>query len=81
MCTILDKTMWFKLIFTLIYYYYRIEYMLIIKEIIINSNCPLCINRYNEYTKFIKKFNKKYKNNTISKLLFLLNSKNIYHFI
>lgn len=80
MCTILDKIMWFKLIFTLIYYYYRIEYMLIIKEIIINSNCPLCINRYNEYTKFIKKFNKKYKNNTISKLLILLNSKKYISF-
>jgi hypothetical protein len=54
--------------------------MLIIKEIIINSNCPLCINRYNEYRKFMKKFNKKYKNNTISKLLILLNSKKYISF-
>tara|TARA_B100001142_G_C14337285_1_gene656396 strand:- start:1817 stop:2134 length:318 start_codon:yes stop_codon:yes gene_type:complete len=54
--------------------------MLIIKEIIINSNCPLCINRYNEYTKFMKKFNKIYKNNTISKLLILLNSKKYISF-
>lgn len=80
MRALLDKTMQFQLIFTLMYYYYRRENMLIIKEIIINSNCPLCINRYNEYTKFMKKFNKIYKNNTIYKLLILLNSKKYISF-
>ena len=54
--------------------------MLIIKEIIINSNCPLCINRYYEYTKFMKKFNTKYKINNINKLLKLLNSKKYVSF-
>ena len=39
--------------------------MLIIKKIIINTKCPQCIKRYNKYTKFINKFNKKYKKNTI----------------
>ena len=54
--------------------------MLIIKNIIINSKCPLCIDRYKQYIFFMKKFNKKFKKNNIEKLLRLLRSKKYINF-
>ncbi len=54
--------------------------MLIIKNIIINSKCPLCIDRYKKYIFFMKKYNKKYKKNNIDKLLRLLRSKKYINF-
>lgn len=55
--------------------------MLIIKNIMIKSNCKYCINRYKKYNKFMIKFIKKHKNkNLITKLVLLINNKTYINF-
>ena len=55
--------------------------MLIIKNIMIKSNCKYCINRYKKYSKFMIKFNKKHKKkNLISKLVLLIDNKTYINF-
>lgn len=55
--------------------------MLIIKNIIINTRCPLCIKRYKKYINYMKKFNIKYKKeNIINKLIILINTKKYINF-
>lgn len=55
--------------------------MLIIKNIMIKSNCRYCKNRYEKYKLFITKYNKKHKDKSIiMKLVLLIKNKTYINF-